>query len=292
MPRRTSAHSLLGGLLLLTARLAWAGPPPAPEPEKNESTQMQGELFVWSGGATRAEAEAQKENFAAYQQVLEPVLTLEPQVLESARIEGLKPGFFVVALGVCPKKEMASLKVFQALAPEVYTRSVKYAPTQDLPALGCPQPVEAASNDDGAPVLWKLERTERVVQGKNALVGLIFGYHWSQQGDFGSSYYNVKALYLGVDKKRRLMDSKTYSGPTDATQLESLKSEEEQLVAEVKYGDPRCEPSSDYFKGWRKSVRAALDKRKVKLTEGEPWLLEEGSCGYADEARMLRGESP
>ncbi|MBM7114432.1 hypothetical protein [Archangium primigenium] len=292
MPRRTSAHSLLGGLLLLTARLAWASSPPPPEPETNESPQVQGELFVWSGGATRAEAEAQKKHFAAYQRVLESVLTLEPQVLESARIEGLKPGFFVVALGVCPKAETTLLKVFQALAPEVYTRTVKYAPTHDLPALDCPQMAEATSNDDGEPVRWKIERTERVVQGKSTLIALTFSYYWSQQGDFGSSYFNVKALYFGVDKKRRLLDSKTYSGPTDASELESLKIEEEQLVAEVKYGDPRCEPSSDYFKGWRRRVRAALDKGKIKLTEGEPHLREEGPCGYADEARLLRGESP
>lgn len=31
---------------------------------------------------------------------------VEPAVLESARVEGLKPGFVVVALGLCPKDKV------------------------------------------------------------------------------------------------------------------------------------------------------------------------------------------
>jgi hypothetical protein len=290
MRRRTSAHTLTWSLLILTARLA--GAQPAPEPETQEVLRTEGELIIWSGGATQAEAEAQRKDFAAYQQVLEPVLTLKPQVLESARIEGLKPGFFVLALGVCPKAETASLKVFQALFPEVYTRSVKYAPTLDTPALDCPLLEAATANDDNEPVRWRLERTGRVLQGKNTLIALTFDYQWDQQGDFASSFFNIKTLYFWVNAKRRLLDSKVYSGPNDASRLESLQSESEQLVAEVKYADPRCDPSGDRFKSWKKRVRASIVKGKIELSEGRPQLLDKGSCGYAEEARSIRGQNP
>lgn len=292
MQRRKRGHDIMLSLLLLTTRLALASPPSSAEPEKKEAPQVEGEMIIWSGGATRAEAEAQKKDFAAYQKAFEPVLTLEPRVLESVRIEGLKPGFFILALGVCPKEETAALKVFQALFPEVYTRSVKYTPTRNTPALDCPLLESVASDGHDEPVRWALKQTERVLQGKNALVGLAFSYHWEEQGDFASAYFDVKTLYFWVDKKRRLLDAKTYSGPSDASQLESFKSEQERLVAEVKYGDPRCQPSSDHYKGWKTRVQAAIVKGKIDLSEGKPQLLEEGSCGYADEARSIGGQDP
>ncbi len=264
----------------------------AAPPAKAVGAGLEGELLVWSGGKTRAEAESQREGLKAYLEALDPVLKVKPEVMESARVEGLKPGFFVVALGVCPKDQVgAPLDVFQAIYPDVYTRTVTYSPTGETPALGCPELESAATDSDDKPVRWGLEKTARVAQGGSTLVGLGFSYSWEEQGDFARSYFTVKTLYLLVENKtRRLVDSQVYDGPSDATTLESLESKDGRLVSSVKYGDPPCSPSTDAFKGWRAEVKASIGKARINLVEGKPQLMEEGSCGYAEESRMVGGE--
>ncbi|PTL82281.1 hypothetical protein [Vitiosangium sp. GDMCC 1.1324] len=277
--------------LVLSGGLAGAGPAKPPEPVKKEAKQLEGEMLIWSGGKTRDEAERQQQDLAAYQKVLDTVLPLSPQVLESARIQGLKPGFFVVALGVCPKDEVSEpLGVLQAIYPDVYTRTVKYPAEEKTPALGCPELESVANDSADEPVRWSLHRTERLEQGGSTLIGLAFTYSWEEAGDFARAYHDVKTLYLLVGKKRRLVDSEVQDGPSDATTLESFTSEEGHLVSQLKYADPRCDPGGDFFKGWRKKVRASIEKGRLKLSEDKPVLLDQGACGFADEARMVTGQ--
>lgn len=263
----------------------------APEtPPASPSDAVEGELLIWSGAKTRAEAEAQRRGLDAYLKVLEPVLSSHPEVFESARIEGLKPGFFIVALGLCPKKEAAApLAVFQGIYPDVYTRTVKF-PASALPRPRCPEPQPAATNDDNLDVPWHLKQVERLTEGAHTLIGLAFTYDWSQAGDFARSYFDVQVLYLRVDKKRRLVGSEVYKGPSDATTLESFKAEGGRLISRVKYGDPPCDTVRDSFKGWSNRIQVSLSKTGIRLEAGTPELLEEGSCGYADESRMISGE--
>jgi hypothetical protein len=279
---------LLVGLSLALVTGAASAAPPA----KEAGSKVEGELLVWSGGKTRAEAEFQQETLKPYLEALKPFLPVKPAVMESARVEGLKPGFFIVALGVCPKEKLREpLSVFQALYPDVYTRTVAYKPTEETPKLACPELASDATDDNGEPVPWKLEKTARVSQKGNTLVGLAFTYRWDEAGDFARSFHVVQTLYLLVDaKKRRLLDSKVHDSPSDAATLESLTTEEGRLDSSIKYGDPRCDPGSDYFKGWRTWVKASISKGAIRIDPGEPDLLEEGSCGYADEARMITGE--
>jgi len=288
MPGGAREAGILGGLLLALAGGAAAAETPAP----TAGPGLEGELLVWSGGKTRAEAESQREGLKAYLNALDPVLHVKPEVLESARVEGLKPGFFVVALAVCPKNQVdAPLEIFQELYPDVYTRSVKYVPTHELPALDCPEMESVASDSEGEPVRWSLGKTASVAQGGTTLVALAFTYSWEEQGDFARSYFSVKTLYLLIDSKaRRLVESQSYDGPSDATTLESLQTKDHQLVSSVKYGDPPCAPDTDTFQGWRAQVKASIAKGQIKLVQSKPRLIDQGSCGYADEAKMIGGE--
>lgn len=259
------------------------------EPAKKEAPRVEGELLIWSGGKTRAEAERQQQALKAYQKALEPVLPLTSEVLESARVPGLKPGFFIVALGVCPKEKVADpLGVLKAVSPEVYTRSVKYPPDEATPALGCPE-LESVDGA-GEPVRWSLHRAERLEQGGNTFIGLAFTYRWSEQGDFARDYFSSKVLYLLVGKKQRLVDSKVHDGPSDATTLESFSAEGNRLVSQLDYGDPPCNPSDDVFKGWRTRVKASVVKGHIEVSVDKPTLVKEGSCGYAQEERMVTGQ--
>src|SRR5262249_18500364 len=88
---------------------------------------LDGQMIVWSGGRTEAEAQSQLQGFARYASALKDFIDVTPVVVESATVEGLKPGFFVVALGVCDENAVSfPVKIFQAIEPAVYTRQVHY----------------------------------------------------------------------------------------------------------------------------------------------------------------------
>lgn len=293
MPRHTYAlGAVVGMLLLLSGGVAGAQPAQKPAaPAKKEAPHIEGELLIWSGGKTRAEAERQRQDAAAYLEALDSVLPLSSEVVESARVPGLKRGFFIVVLGLCPKdKVTAPLGVLKAVNPEVYTRSVKYTPGTETPALECPELESVASNSADEPVYWELERVESVEKGGQTLTALAFTYHWSEVGDFARAYHSFKGIYLLVGKKRRLMDSKVQDGPSDATNLESFSAEGERIVAALDYGDPPCDPRTDHFKGWKSKTTVSIGKDGLEVSEDTPTLIKEGSCGYAEEERMVTGQ--
>ncbi len=285
-----SAHAV--GLLVGMCLALVAGPARAEPTEKEGRRRSEGEILIWSGGKTRAEAERQREILATYLDVLDDILLVSPVVLESARVEGLKPGFFVVALGVCSEEEVkAPLSVFQAIDPEIYTRTVKYKPTDETPALTCPEMESVTTDDAGAPVRWKLAGAERLTQKGSTLVGLVFAYRWDEAGDFARAYHAVASYYLLVEARtRRLKQSKIHESPGDAASLESFKSEKGHLVSTLKYGAPPCEPGTDAFKAWRTQVSASVVKATIHLSVAEPQLIDMGTCGFTEEARMVSGE--
>ncbi|WP_224371280.1 hypothetical protein [Hyalangium versicolor] len=278
--------------VLVGVGLGLVGVPVEAAPPESASAQNEAELIVWSGGKTREEAERQQEGLKDYLSALSPVLQAKPAVLESSKVEGLKPGFFIVTLGLCSKDKVKEpLSLFQAIYPDVYTRTVKYQPGEDLPVLECPQAEEVTEDDSGRPVLWRLKGAQRVTQKGKALAGLAFTYEWDQAGDFARSYFTVKGVYLLIDSKtRQLVESKVYDGPSDATTLTSFTSEKERLVTELDYADPPCSPSGDAFEAWEARVVVSIRKDHIELVQGKPKLTKQGSCGYAEESRMITGE--
>jgi hypothetical protein len=96
-------------------------------------------MFIWGGGKTREEAQTSLKQHEARAKEWDGVLALSegyPRILESQTVAGLKPGFFVVVLGICepgPETEKR-LEAFKAFEPPVYARDV----TWDA-ALACPR---------------------------------------------------------------------------------------------------------------------------------------------------------
>jgi hypothetical protein len=67
-------------------------------------------LLIWSGGATQEAAEAELAKLKAWPYLPRVVMaTGYPRIEESAKVTGLKPGFFVVTMGACDEAGAKSL---------------------------------------------------------------------------------------------------------------------------------------------------------------------------------------
>ncbi|MBL8951345.1 MAG: hypothetical protein JNK82_11240 [Myxococcaceae bacterium] len=94
--------------------------------------------LVWGGGKTKADAEKWVKAWADASAPFQGLYTLpagHPRIVESAKVKGMKPGFHVVLLGVCPAAELAPrLKLFKGIYAGTYARRVSGVPV-DCPTL-------------------------------------------------------------------------------------------------------------------------------------------------------------
>lgn len=92
--------------------------------------------LVFSGGTTRADGDAALASWKRLAPLIDPHVRLAagfPKVVESASLPGLKPGFFIVALGQCDSLE--AFDVIKAIYPAAYTRPVTGTATLACPSL-------------------------------------------------------------------------------------------------------------------------------------------------------------
>jgi hypothetical protein len=252
---------------------------------------LDGQMIIWSGGRTQAEADKQAEAFQRYAEALKDFVQVTPVVVESAGVEGLKPGFFVVALGVCDEKASRGLlKLFQAIEPAVYTRQVHYKAETAAEAPDCPSPVEVTRNGNDDPVYWELEHAVRVPEGGGALVALPFSYDWAEQGDFAREYFELRVEVLLISAGRKLLDFRQYPSPSDAAKLKSASSSGSAIAWELDYADPPCSPSGDRFVAWTRSFTALARAGKIELLKGAAQRTNRGKCGFAEEGEMIQGK--
>ncbi len=288
-------HFARFGVFAISALPAFAQHPvatPSPAP-----TPIDGEMIVWSGGKTQAEAEKQLAEFKRYSEALKDFITVDAEVIESATVQGLKPGFFIVALGVCKDEEEDkdsdggfSLSLFQAIEPSVYAKPVHYNSEDAYAAPDCPTRVQAARGGDDNPVYWKLGDAVRTVTKNGTLVALPFSYDWSEQGDFAREYFEVKVELLLIGSGRILLDSNLYDGPSDAATLKSAKSSGQSISWELEYADPPCDPSGDRFVSWARSIRASTEGAHIRVSKGTAQKLKSGACGYKEESDAIQGK--
>src|SRR4051812_35531045 len=80
------------------------------------------QMLIFSGGKTQAEAETGLANLQKSKFKLSAIAFAAgfPKILESKDFEGLKPGFWIVSLGICEKSAAKILKVFKKLSPDAY----------------------------------------------------------------------------------------------------------------------------------------------------------------------------
>lgn len=264
---RVAVIGLLSAALLQAQQKTGARPQvatPSPAAAKTGPVPLDGQMIIWSGGRTESEAQGQLARFQRFVAALKDFLTVTPLVVESATVEGLKPGFFVVALGVCDEKAArAPLKLFQAIEPAVYARQVHYNAENAAEAPDCPALVQIASDGNDDPVYWELGEPVHVVAGGGgALVALPFSYDWSEQGDFAREYFEVRVELLLTGANRALLDSSQYKSPSDAAKLKSAAASGNSIAWELDYADPPCSPSGDRFVSW--NVRSRLPRRRER----------------------------
>lgn len=238
-------------------------------------TVVAGRMVIAAGSTAQAEAQLQLESFAPWIQALAPFVILKPQVLESAKVEGLKPGFFVVALGICggePADEL--LRLAQALIPEAYERTVRYHPGRDLPPVGCSamQLVPAGPAKDTP---WKLDQVRGLRSGDANLAVLPFAY---ERGDFrGPEYKGFSILALLLDRNRTLVVAKTYKSPSDFASVKSVR-RGARIVVETEYVQPRCVSQSGHLLNWSQNLSVGSDGQRISINAGEAKQLSEIDC--------------
>jgi hypothetical protein len=142
----------LRALLLTLSVTAHAQEPAKPAtPATPAAATPEPQMFIWGGGAKREDAEKALADYESSKGGWEEYYTLAegfPRILESKTVPGLKPGFFIVALGVCPAPEAtALLDTFKAFTPSVYARPV----TWEEKAPACPKATGG----------WKVDAVER-----------------------------------------------------------------------------------------------------------------------------------
>jgi len=247
-------------------------------------------MIIWSGGRTEAEAQTQLQSFERYAAALKDFIDVTPVVVESASVEGLKPGFFVVTLGVCDENSVSfPLKLFQAIEPAVYMRQVHYGAKEAADAPECPSPVQVATNGSDEPVYWQLGEPVRSVAGGATLLALPFTYNWQEQGDFAREYFEVRMELLLAGANRALLDFQQHPSPSDAAKLISATTSGNSIDWQLDYADPPCSPSGDRFSAWIRSFSAVAKAEKIVVVKGAPRRTKSGSCGYAEEKEMVGG---
>jgi hypothetical protein len=253
---------------------------------------LEGQMIIWSGAKTEAEAKTQFEVFKSYANALEDFVKVAPQVIESATVQGLKPGFFVVALGVCSAKDKDAdfpLRLFQGIEPAVYTREVQYKPEDSSEAPDCPTAGQAVRGNDGEPIPWELGTPVRTAVESGTLVALPFSYDWSEQGDFARKYYGVRVELLLVGPARKLLATSQSKSPSDAASLTSISAAGRGISWKLEYAKPPCDPRDDRFISWSQSFSATAQGGAIALGKRPAVRLKSGTCGYADERKAISG---
>lgn len=276
-----------GLVVLALLALGSFSPPVSAAPEARA-----GDILVWSGASDRKAAEAQLAAAQPLFDALSTFVELSPAVVESARVKGLKPGFFVVALGVCSAHELAWAKgLFGALRPPVYSKPVEYIMQGDAP-LPCPKPVEVDAPDAMREVRWEAGPVQTIaVDEKRRLVALTFSYRWDQPGDFAQAFFETRPVFALLDTDGRALAAEAPPSASDAQEA-TLVLRGPSFVVEEKYADPRCEPGGDHYVAWTRTTVARVKGPTLDVEVAEPVKKDEGSCGYAEEEALLTGGPP
>ncbi len=117
---------LAGGARAQDGGVAAAPSEPAPAPEKPTGPL---EVLVLGGGKTPEDAQAWMKRWASAEPVLRGLVVLAegfPKVVQSDRVEGLKPGFHIVVLGFCGAAEREEPHMLiKSFFPGTYAKPVK-----------------------------------------------------------------------------------------------------------------------------------------------------------------------
>lgn len=225
---------------------------------------------IWGGGSTQELADASMREWAERSEAwgfveLAPGF---PQVVQSDSLAGLKPGLFVVLLGVCAGATPDfAVDVLDALEPAVYTRTVKWSKPD-----ACPHTTTTKEFEDPT---WTLSRVERVTVNGAELSAFLVSGHQPQGSEFETKGWSV---YVFLRKGKAVETLTLKNTDSDFATVNTIDVDGTTLVFEEKYAAPSCvmgEEYVEYSRRWRVSVKAG------KLVAPRPTAkqLSSGRCG-------------
>jgi hypothetical protein len=252
-------------LALLCCPLASAGEG-AGAVKANAPPGMPAVMLVWGGGTTRKEAEAALADYQTRSKPWRDTLELGedfPKVLEGGSVPGLKPGSFVVALGVCaPSEAEAPLTLYKGLEPNVSSREVTWpAPLKEH---SCPEVVEFWSG----PTIHRMKKKDLV------LTGVLFSFYFQDTDDLGAEHWWL-LLHLR-DAKGKVLETQLVVPGTDWSDPMSFEPDGAGLVLTDEYVRPSCVLGSRY-KAFRRSMTFTIAGKKIGRREERK--VAEDECG-------------
>lgn len=238
-------------------------------------------VLMWGGGKTAADAEKSVADFKARI----PKSSVTPVVLRSDDVTGLKPGFHVAAIGVCPiLKGRQLVEQLRIVSKGVYARLVP--PQKALEGLACPAITFPAREffffpqGDG-------EDHEQVFEARTATSsGVLVGsltVTVNTNGEYLTSWFEVSAELQ--DKKGEAVSSASIAKVKDA-RVDTFKGEGEALVLSATEYDGIC-PSARWYEEVFIEYRISVRKGEVQVKRSEAGR-EGGLC--APDAEGLTGE--
>lgn len=236
-------------------------------------------VLMWGGGKTTADAEKSVADFKARI----PKSSVTPVVLRSDDVTGLKPGFHVAAIGVCPiLKGRQLVEQLRIVSKGVYARLV--APQKALEGLACPaitfpnREFFFFPRGDGEDHEQVFEA--RTATGTGVLVGSLT-VTVNTNGEYLTSWFQVSAE---LQEKGEAVSSASIAKVIDA-RVDTFKGEGDALVLSTTEYDGIC-PNVAWYEEVSVDYRISVRKGEVQVKRSEVGR-EGGLC--APDAEGLTG---
>jgi hypothetical protein len=249
-------------LLLFPVALLLAAAPAQPAGAGQPSPKM----LIWDGGATEEEARAKIRGWESSALPIQEQVNLAagfPKVLESRTIVGLKPGFWIVVLGVCAAgHEAKPLEALKSLEPKIYVRDVEWSGP-----LACPMKAET----------WDWPRTSQVKKKSRELTVLIFERQETYPGgEFEERSW--KAVAILRDARAQLLDLVVERSSKDNfAQIKSVTEGQGSILIVDEWASPGCygAQTTAIFRG---TLRLSVDGDKIARS-GDDQQIKTIDCG-------------
>jgi hypothetical protein len=241
-------------------------------------------LYIWSGATDAKLAQDQLSAFGAFAKPIAPYVDLAARVVESAKVNGLKPGFFVVAFGLCDQPLNESLLfALEGINPKLYARRVDAkADHPELAGLRCPEfriPTAEATKTKRA----RWDSTFRY-SGKSkgvSLLGVGFNYEMvDREDDLVPSRGQAAAVFFAVAADGRVLDTATLEVTgVDRSQFHDYDLNDSSVFTGMIYFvDIACDGHMAWEKVEAVNFKVRLKGDKLAVEKSKRTLRQENGC--------------
>jgi hypothetical protein len=235
-----------------------------------QTPEARGTAVIWGGGTTRELALVQLNQFEERRKKWD-FLDLSPgypSIVSSDTMPGLKPGFFVVLLGVCAAPTSPVVSTLDALEPAVYTRSVEWKQPE-----ACPSFPKIEHPEDPRFTLTPLEKVD---VGHGCFLSTFSVSHSSTSVDDAENRGWSVYVFLDTKKDHKEMVLSN-EPPTVFSKIDALRTEGQQIRFEETYLEPSCANGSHYVV-WSKKWMVSVSNGRLTSNSPKPTQKEKGTC--------------